>query len=112
MAYAERLPRTASPADVIRGIVEAVLPRDGSAGRGRADRARPHPGAGLDAGTLRDIGARREYQDYASSTAVTTGPDLRLHRIADTANSSSAGYGNWVGAPSPTGRRPTARSFT
>ena len=92
MTSIERLPGPAIPAGVLRRIAEAFLPLDG--------------------GTLRDIGARREYQDYASSAAVTTGPDLRLHRIADTANSSSAGYGNWVGAPSPTGRRPTARSFT
>ena len=63
MALMERLPGTPNPAGALRRIAEAVLPLDG--------------------GTLRDIGARREYQDYASSAAVTAGSDRRLHRIAE-----------------------------
>ncbi|MHA1567928.1 MAG: hypothetical protein ACTSXZ_00535 [Alphaproteobacteria bacterium] len=60
----KRLPGTPIPAGVFRRIAEAFLPLDG--------------------GTLRDIGARREYQDYASSAAVTARSDRRLHRIAET----------------------------
>ena len=63
MALIERLPGTASPAGVLRRIAEAVLPLDG--------------------GTLRDIGACREYQDYASSAAVTAGSNRRLHHLAE-----------------------------
>ena len=63
MALIERIPGTAFPAGVLRRIAEAFLPLDGD--------------------TLRDIGARREYQDYASSAAVTAGADRRLHRIAE-----------------------------
>ena len=63
MALMERLPGTPIPSGVLRRIAEAFLPLDG--------------------GTLRDIGARREYQDYASSAAVTTGSDRRLHGIAE-----------------------------
>ena len=74
MALMERLPGTPNPAGALRRIAEAVLPLDG--------------------GTLRDIGARREYQDYASSAAVTAGSDRRLHRIAEAANLSSTGSGN------------------
>ena len=69
MALIDWLPGTASPPGVLRRIAEAVLPLDG--------------------GTLRDIGARREYQDYASSAAVTAGTDRRLHRIAEAARWTS-----------------------
>ncbi len=74
MALIERIPGTAFPAGVLRRIAEAFVPLDG--------------------GTLRDIGARREYLDYASSAAVTADSDRRLHRIAEAANLSSTGSGN------------------
>ena len=44
------------------------------------DRAGP-----LDVATMRDIGARREYQDYAPSARVSASAARRLHCIADSA---------------------------
>ncbi len=85
MAYTERVPRTGSLADVMRRIVEAVLPHDGLAAHRSLRKAGPHPGRSLDAGTLRDIGARREVQDYSASVAVSACSDRRLHRIAEAA---------------------------
>ncbi len=70
MAYTERVSRTGILAEVIRGIVEAAQTHSRTAARRRAGRARRHSHGSLDAGTLRDIGAHREFQDYASSVGV------------------------------------------
>ncbi len=46
------------------------------------DRVRAGP---LDVTTMRDIGAHREYQDYAPSGRIPSSPSRRLHCIADAA---------------------------
>ena len=38
----------------------------------------------LPAETMRDIGARRDVQDYAATADLAGGSNLRLHRIAET----------------------------
>lgn len=85
MACSEQFLGTGIQADIVRRILDAVLPHDGSAARRSLRQAGRHPGGSLDAGILRDLGARREYQDYAASAAVSDGSDRRLHRIAEAA---------------------------
>ncbi len=91
MAYTEQVSRTGILADVMRRIVEAVLPHDGLAAHGSLRKVGHHPGRSLDADTLRDIGARREVQDYSASAAVSACSDRRLHRIAEAARWTSPG---------------------
>ena len=83
MAYTEQVSRTGILADFIRRIVDAALPHDGFAARGSLRKAGYHTGGSFDADILRDIGARREVQDYAASPAVSACSDRRLHRIAE-----------------------------
>ena len=83
MAYTEQLPRTGILAELIRRLVEAA--RTHSRFAARRHKAGRCPGGTLDANTLRDIGACRAYQDYASSAAVSAGSERRPHRIADSA---------------------------
>ncbi len=89
MAYTEQVSRTGIRADVVRWMVEAVLPHDSFAARRSVGKLGHHPGGSLDADTLRDIGARREVQDYSASAAVSAGSDRRLHRIAEAARWTS-----------------------
>ncbi len=103
MAYTEQVSRTGILADVMRRIVDAALPaalpaalaaalaHDGFAARPGPRKFGRHPGGPLDAGILRDTGARREVHDYAASAAVSACPDRRLHRIAEAARWSSLG---------------------
>jgi hypothetical protein len=85
MSCSQQLSRTGVPADIVRRILDAVPPLDGFAARGSRRQVGRHPGGPLDAAILRDLGARREYQDYADSAAVPAGSDRRLHRIAEAA---------------------------
>ena len=91
MAYAEQVSRTGILADVIRRIVDATLPHAGFAAPGSLRKLGHHPGESLDADILRDIGARREVQDYSASAAVSARSDRRLHRIAEAARWASLG---------------------
>jgi hypothetical protein len=82
MAQALRIFRTAVLPDAVLRFVDATLrwgldvpPREQDKNRYRA--------GPLDAATTRDIGARREYQDYASSAGVPADATRHLHRIAD-----------------------------
>ena len=89
MAYTEQVSRTGILADVIRRIVDAALPPDGFAARARLHMVGRRAGGSIDADILRDIGARREYQDYSASAAVSAHSDRRLHRIAEAARWTS-----------------------
>lgn len=89
MAYIERLPRIGILAEVIGRVVEAALQLTGAATARRRGEINTEPQGSLDARSRWDIGARREDQDYAASTAVAAGSDRRLHRIADRARWSS-----------------------
>ena len=84
MAHALQTFRTGGLADAVLRFVDATLrwgldarPREQDENR---DRAGP-----LDVATMRDIGARREYQDYAPSAGVPASAARRLHCIADSA---------------------------
>ena len=88
MAYTEQVSRAGILADVIRRIVDAARPYDGFATRRSMRKFGYHPGGSLDADILRDIGARREYQDYSASAAVSACSEGRLHRIAEAARSA------------------------
>ena len=84
MAHALQTIRTGGLADAVLRFVDATL-RWGFAARTREqdenrDRAGP-----LDVATMRDIGARHEYQDYAPSARVPASAARRLHSIADLA---------------------------
>ena len=84
MAYARQTFRTGGLPDAVLRFIGATL-RWGFAARTRGqdeDRDRAGP---LDAATMRDIGARREYQDYAPSARASVPAARRLHRIADSA---------------------------
>ena len=84
MAHALRTFRTGGLADAVRRFVDAAL-RWGFDARTREqdeDRDRAGP---LDVATMRDIGARREYQDYAPSARVPASAARRLHSIANSA---------------------------
>ena len=89
MVYSEQCSRTEILADVMRRIVDAAVPHDGFAARRSLRKVDHHRGGSLDADILRDIGARRAYQDYAASAAVSAGSDRRLHRIAEAARWTS-----------------------
>jgi hypothetical protein len=84
MAYALRIFRTDGLLDAVLRFVSPTL-RWGLDARTREqneDRDRAGP---LDVATMRDIGARRGYQDYAPSARVPASAARRLHCIADSA---------------------------
>jgi hypothetical protein len=84
MAHALRTFRAAGLPDAVLRFADATL-RWGLDARTREqdeDRDRAGP---LDVATMRDIGARREYQDYAASARVSASAARRLHCIADSA---------------------------
>ena len=81
MAHALRIIRTGCLTDAVLRFVDATL-RWGLKARTREqdeDRDRAGP---LDVATMRDIGALREYQDYAPSARVSVSTARRLHGIA------------------------------
>jgi hypothetical protein len=92
MADTEQVSRTGILAEVMRRIADAVQPHDGFATRKSVRKARHHPGGSLDADVLRDIGARREVQDYTASAVASAGSARRLHRIAEAARWTPHGY--------------------
>jgi hypothetical protein len=69
------------PATLV-GFVDATV-RMGFAAGARERRAGRHRTTPLDAATMRDIGACREYQDYGCVAEALVGTGQRLHRIAD-----------------------------
>ena len=84
MAHALQIFRTAGLPDAVLRFVDTTL-RWGLRVRTREqdeDRDRAGP---LDGATMRDIGARREYQDYAPLARLSASAARRLHRIADSA---------------------------
>jgi hypothetical protein len=89
MAYTEQVFRAGILANIIRRIVDAALPHDGFAARASLHMVGRRAGGSIDANILRDIGARREYQDYSASTAGSAHSDRRLHRIAEAARWTS-----------------------
>ena len=81
MAHALPILRARVPAAAFLRLVDAAL-RARFGPRTRERDARRHWAASLDEATMRDIGAARQYQDYASSHGAIS-PDRRLYRIAD-----------------------------
>jgi hypothetical protein len=63
-------------------IVDATM-RVAFGARTRKRQADRHRAGSLDAIAMRDIGACREYQDYACSADAPASAAMRLHRIAD-----------------------------
>ena len=84
MAHALRTVRTGSLTDAVLRLVDVTLRwRFGERTREQdEDRDRAGP---LDVATMRDIGARSEYQDYAPAARVLASAARRLHSIADSA---------------------------
>jgi hypothetical protein len=84
MAHALRTFRAAGLPNPVLRFVDATL-RWGLEARAREqdeDRDRAGP---LDVATMRDIGARSEYQDYAPAARVLASAARRLHSIAGSA---------------------------
>ena len=84
MAHALQSFRTGGLPDAVLRLVDATL-RWGFDARTRKRDENRNWAEPLDAATTRDIGARREYQDYASSARVPSSAARRLHCIADAA---------------------------
>ncbi len=84
MAHALQIFRTAVLPDAVLGFVDATL-RWGIDARTREREQNRHRTGSLDVATTRDIGARREYQDYSSSAGAPASADRHRHRIADAA---------------------------
>ena len=82
MAHALQIFEKVLPPDAFAQTISAVL----SVGARLYGRVQ-HRAGPLDAVTMRDVGVRREYQDYSSSADVPTSAARRLHRIADAARS-------------------------
>jgi hypothetical protein len=82
MAQALPLFRTAVLPKAVLRFVDATLRWRSDAPPRKQDKNRYAAGP-LDAATTRDLGARREYQDYSSSAAAPAAPAQRLHRITD-----------------------------
>jgi hypothetical protein len=84
MAHALQTFRTGGLADAVLRFVGATLRRGFDARTREQNEDRDRTGA-LDVATMRDIGARREYQDYGPSARVPAYTARRLHCIADSA---------------------------
>jgi hypothetical protein len=84
MAHALQSFRTGGLPDALLRFVEATLGWGFDARTQERDENRDRA-VPLDAATTRDIGARREYQDYASSVRVPSSTARHLHCIADAA---------------------------
>lgn len=82
MAHALRIFGARIPPDAVLRLVDAALRAHfGARLRERDNSHRRAASLGVDA--MRDIGADRQYQDYAASANVAAGSERRLHRIAD-----------------------------
>lgn len=84
MAHALRAFRAAGPPDAVLRFVDAALSWGLGARTRERDEDRDRAGP-LDVATMRDIGACREYQDYAPSARVSASAARRLHCMADSA---------------------------
>jgi hypothetical protein len=84
MAYLDQITAIGGPAGAACTFIDTVLRRlTGMRSRWQGD---GHYRAGpLDAATMRDTGARREYQDYAPFGIVPVCPARRIHQIAEAA---------------------------
>lgn len=82
MAHALQIFRTGGLPDAVLRFVGATL-RWGFDAHTRAEDQNRDRAGPLDVATMRDIGARTEYQDYAPSARVPTSAARRLHCIAD-----------------------------
>jgi hypothetical protein len=82
MAQALRIFRTAVLPDVVLRFVDTTV-RWGFDVRLRKQDKNRYPAGPLDAATMRDIGAHREYQDYSSSAGARAAATRHLHRVAD-----------------------------
>ena len=84
MAHALRTFRTGGLTDAVRRFVDATRHWAFDARTREQDENRDRAGP-LDVAAMRDIGARREYQDYAPSARVPASAARRLHRVANSA---------------------------
>ena len=82
MAHALQILGARVPPDAFLRLVDAAL-RARFGARTRERDNSHHRAATLDADAMRDIGAARQYQDYAASANVAAGSERRLHCIAD-----------------------------
>jgi hypothetical protein len=82
MAHALQIFRTGGLPDAVLRFVGATL-RWGFDARTRAEDQNRDRAGPLDVATMRDIGARHEYQDYTPSARVPASAARRLHSIAD-----------------------------
>jgi hypothetical protein len=82
MAHALRIFRANVLPDAVLRFVDTTLRWEFDVRPRKQDKNR-YPTGPLDAATTRDIGARREYQDYSSSAGVPAAATQHLHRIAD-----------------------------
>ena len=82
MAHALQIFGARVPPDGFLRLVDAAL-RARFGARTRERDNSDHRVASLDADTMRDIGAVRQYLDYAASANVAACSERRLHRIAD-----------------------------
>ena len=84
MAHALQTFRTGGLHDAVLRFVDATLRWGFDAPTREQDENRDRT-ARLDVATIRDIGAHREYQDYAPSARVPASATRRLHCIAESA---------------------------
>lgn len=82
MAYVEQVSGNTGPAAAVRAAIGALAHSLSGVLIRRHGGLRHTPGP-LGAATMQDIGARRQYQDYAPSRIVPGCPDQRLDRIAN-----------------------------
>jgi len=84
MAHALQIFRTGGLTDAVLRFVGVSLRWGSDAGPREQKEDRDQVGP-LDAATMRDIGARRDYQDYAPSARAPASAARRLHCIVDSA---------------------------
>ena len=84
MVHALRTFRAGGLHDAVLRFVDATLRWGFDAHAREQDEDRDRAGP-LDVATMRDIGACREYQDYAPSARVSASAARRLHCMADSA---------------------------
>jgi hypothetical protein len=84
VAHALRTFRAGGLPDAVLRFADAAL-RWGFGARTREQEENRDRAVSLDVATMRDIGACREYQDYAPSARVSASAARRLHCMADSA---------------------------
>jgi hypothetical protein len=87
MAHALRIFRARVAPDAFLRLVDAALRARFDARTRQRDTSHDRA-ASFDADTMSDLGAARQYQDYASAN-ISVCSDRRLHRIADGARWAS-----------------------